>query len=67
MPSDFMFKTVSGVHRTLFRASGGKLFNKGAGMPVLVLTTTGRKSGQPRSTMLTSPLQMDDKVVIVAC
>jgi deazaflavin-dependent nitroreductase family protein len=66
MPSDFMFKTVSGVHRTLFRASGGKLFNKGAGMPVLVLTTTGRKSGQPRSTMLTSPLQIDDKVVIVA-
>lgn len=66
MPSDFMFKAISGVHRALFQASGGKLLNKGAGMPVLVLTTTGRKSGQPRSTMLTSPLQFDGKVVIVA-
>lgn len=50
----------------LFRASGGKLLNKGAGMPVLVLTTTGRKSGQKRSTMLTSPLQLEDTIVIVA-
>ncbi len=66
MPSDFMFKSISGVHRALFRATGGKLLNKGAGMPVLVLTTTGRKSGQKRSTMLTSPLQIDDRIVIVA-
>ena len=66
MPSDFMFKAISGVHRALFKASGGKLLNKGAGMPVLVLTTTGRKSGQLRSTMLTSPLQFEGKVVIVA-
>ena len=66
MPSDFMFKAISGVHRVLFKASGGKLLNKGAGMPVLVLTTTGRTSGQARSTMLTSPLQFDGKVVIVA-
>ncbi len=66
MPSDFVFKTVAGLHRTLFRASGGKLLNRGAGMPVLVLTTTGRKSGKPRSTMLTSPLQMDGKVIVVA-
>ena len=66
MPSDFMFKAISGVHWALFKASGGKLLNKGAGMPVLVLTTTGRKSGEPRSTMLTSPLQFDGKVVVVA-
>ena len=66
MPSDFMFKAISGIHRTLFKASGGKLLNRGAGMPVLVLTTTGRTSGQLRSTMLTSPLQFDGKVVVVA-
>jgi deazaflavin-dependent oxidoreductase (nitroreductase family) len=35
-------------------------------MPVLELTTIGRKSGQPRSVMLTSPLQEGDTVVIVA-
>ena len=66
MPSDFMFKAISGVHRAVFTATGGKLLNRGAGMPVLVLTTTGRKSGQPRSTMLTSPLQFDGKIVVVA-
>ena len=66
MPSDFMFKAINCVHRAVFKASGGKLVNKGAGMPVLVLTTTGRQSGQARSTMLTSPLQFDGKVVIVA-
>jgi deazaflavin-dependent oxidoreductase (nitroreductase family) len=35
-------------------------------MPVLELTTTGRKSGQERSCMLTSPLQVGDTYVIVA-
>jgi deazaflavin-dependent oxidoreductase (nitroreductase family) len=35
-------------------------------MPVLELTTTGRKSGQPRSVMLTSPLQEGSTLVIVA-
>lgn len=66
MPSDFVFRSVAGLHRMLFRATGGKLFNKGAGMPVLVLTTIGRKSGQSRPTMLTSPLRAGDNVVIVA-
>ena len=66
MPSDFQLKLVNAIHRPLFQLSKGKIAGKGAGMPVLVLTTTGRKSGQARSTMLTSPLQMDDKVVIVA-
>ncbi len=66
MPSDFQLKLVNAIHRPLFRLSKGKVMGKGAGMPVLVLTTKGRKSGQPRPTMLTSPLQIDDKVVIVA-
>jgi deazaflavin-dependent oxidoreductase (nitroreductase family) len=35
-------------------------------MPVLELTTTGRKSGQKRSVMLTSPLQEGDSIVVVA-
>ncbi len=35
-------------------------------MPVLELTTTGRRSGQPRSVMLTSPHQEGDTIVIVA-
>jgi deazaflavin-dependent oxidoreductase (nitroreductase family) len=35
-------------------------------MPVLELTTIGRKSGQARSVMLTSPIQRGDEVVVVA-
>jgi deazaflavin-dependent oxidoreductase (nitroreductase family) len=35
-------------------------------MPVIELTTTGRKSGQPRKTMLTSPYQEDSTIVVVA-
>jgi len=35
-------------------------------MPVVELTTRGRKSGQPRRVMLTSPVQEGDAIVIVA-
>jgi deazaflavin-dependent oxidoreductase (nitroreductase family) len=35
-------------------------------MPVLELTTTGRKSGQRHKVMLTSPVQEGDVIVIVA-
>jgi deazaflavin-dependent oxidoreductase (nitroreductase family) len=35
-------------------------------MPVLELTTTGRRSGQPRRTMLTSPAQEGGAIVVVA-
>jgi len=35
-------------------------------MPVLELTTTGRKSGEPRTVMLTSPIQEGETIVVVA-
>jgi deazaflavin-dependent oxidoreductase (nitroreductase family) len=35
-------------------------------MPALILTTTGRKSGARRQTMLTAPIVEDGRVVIVA-
>jgi deazaflavin-dependent oxidoreductase (nitroreductase family) len=35
-------------------------------MPVVELTTTGRKSGEPRTVMLTSPVQEGNAIVIVA-
>jgi deazaflavin-dependent oxidoreductase (nitroreductase family) len=66
MPSDIQLKLINAIHRPLFQLSKGKIAGKGAGMPVLVLTTKGRKSGAPRSTMLTSPLQIDETIVIVA-
>jgi deazaflavin-dependent oxidoreductase (nitroreductase family) len=66
MPSNALFKVVNAVHMPLFRLTKGKIGGRGSGMPVLVLTTTGRKSGAKRSNMLTSPLQVGDSIVLVA-
>lgn len=35
-------------------------------MPVVELTTTGRKTGRPRTVMLTSPVRDGDAIVVVA-
>jgi deazaflavin-dependent oxidoreductase (nitroreductase family) len=45
-------RLFGGLHATVIRRSGGKFGAKFRGAPVLLLTTTGRKSGQAR----TSPL-----------
>src|SRR5207302_5129848 len=66
MPSDFVLKLMNALHRGVLKASGGRLGWEGSGMPVLELTTTGRKSGQPRSVMLTSPFQEGSTIVVVA-
>ena len=66
MPSDRFLKTMNGVHKGLLRLSGGRLGWTAADMPVLELTTTGRRSGRPRPVMLTSPLMDGDRIVIVA-
>ncbi len=41
------------VHPWLYKTSGGRIGAKVVGMPVLLLTTTGRKSGLPRERALT--------------
>lgn len=54
------------AHRVLIAVSGGRAGRSFSGMPVVELTTTGRKSGQSRSCMLTSPYQEGDRTYIVA-
>ena len=66
MPGDGFLKAMNGVHKGLLRFSGGRLGWTAADMPVLELTTIGRRSGQPRSVMLTSPHRDGDRIVIVA-
>ena len=66
VPSDLTLKTMNTIHRTLLTLSGGRVGWKAGGMLVVELTTTGRKSGQPRSVMLTSPVQEGDTIVVVA-
>ena len=66
MPSDRMLKTMNGVHRLILGVTRGKAGWTAGKMPVLELTTIGRKSGEPRSCLLTSPLQENSEIVIVA-
>lgn len=63
---DIGARLVTGFHEAVFRLTNGRVGNRGFGMPVLVLTTTGRKSGKKRTTMLTSPVQDGDAIVLVA-
>src|ERR1700730_13228077 len=65
MPNDFGFKTMNAIHRGMLKISGGKLGWEVQHMPALELTTIGRKSGQRRSVMLTSPVQEGTTIVIV--
>jgi len=37
------------LHRAIYRLSGGRIFSRSLGCPVVLLTTTGRKSGEPRT------------------
>ena len=48
------------------RLSGGRLLASVAGMPVLLLTTTGRRTGKARTTPLTFFRDGDDLVVIAS-
>jgi deazaflavin-dependent oxidoreductase (nitroreductase family) len=63
---DRLFRLSSATHRAVFKLSKGRLLGRIAGMPVVVLTTTGRKSGKKRESIVTSPVHDDDRVVLVA-
>jgi deazaflavin-dependent oxidoreductase (nitroreductase family) len=63
---DLLFKGMNAIHRGILTLSGGRLGWDFMRMPTLELTTTGRKSGQARSVMLTSPVQEGDTIVVVA-
>ena len=54
------------LHPHVYRWSRGRVLGTLLGMPVLLLTTTGRKSGQPRTTPLTFLPRGDDRVVIAS-
>ena len=49
-----------------FRANGGKVTGRFAGRPLLLLTTTGAKSGQPRTMPLVYTKDGDNLVIIAS-
>jgi deazaflavin-dependent oxidoreductase (nitroreductase family) len=59
-------KLMNLAHRLVLTVSGNRLLAKPFGMPLIELHTTGRKSGQPRSCYLTTPVHDARRVVLVA-
>lgn len=59
-------KTLSVVHNALYRTSGGRVGGRIKGMPVLLLTTTGRKSGKRRVNPLLYVRDAENVVVVAS-
>lgn len=57
---------MNALHRGVLRLSGNRIGATFAKLPLIELTTIGRKSGQPRTVMLAAPLREGDRIVIVA-
>ena len=53
------------VHRRVYKWTGGRVGARVAGLPVLLLTTTGRRSGEPRTSALTY-LPRGEACVVIA-
>lgn len=64
--TDIGFKALNRVHQTIVHVTGGRVGRSAFGMTAVELHTVGRKSGRPRSTMLTAPVVDGGRVVLVA-
>ena len=60
-----MFRFVSALHAALYQRTGGRLGGAVAGMPTLLLTVTGRRTGKRRTTPL-GYFMHDGSYVIIA-
>ena len=58
-------KIIGAIHRWLYRGSGGKWGQTFFGSPILLLTTTGRRTGQPRTWPLTY-LPEGERLIVIA-
>jgi deazaflavin-dependent oxidoreductase (nitroreductase family) len=59
-------KLAGAVHTALYRRSGGRIGGRMKGVPCLLLTVTGRRSGQPRTAPLLYGRDGDDFVIIAS-
>lgn len=64
---NFIVELFWKLHPKLYALTGGRIGGSMAGLPVLLLTTRGRKSGQPRTVALTYLPRGNDCVVIASC
>ena len=63
---DTLFKAGSALNNFLYRRTGGKIGGSVGKAKILLLTTTGRKSGQPRTVPLLYIPDAGDRVLLVA-
>jgi deazaflavin-dependent oxidoreductase (nitroreductase family) len=62
----FVTRYGGALHRFLYRASGGRIGGRLWGLRVVLLTTTGRRTGKRRTVPLCSLRDGDDVVVIAS-
>ena len=62
---DALFIGLTFVHKQLYQRSGGRIGGKVGPTQMLILTTTGRRSGQPRETMLNYAVD-GDRIILIA-
>jgi F420H(2)-dependent quinone reductase len=60
------FRILGAIHKRVYRVTGGKVGGKIGKMPVLLLTTTGRKSGRLRTQPLLHTQAGDGYAVIAS-
>jgi deazaflavin-dependent oxidoreductase (nitroreductase family) len=63
---DMITKTMNRTHRLIWKLSGHRLLQSPFGMPAVELHTTGRKTGQRRTVILTTPIHDESRVVVIA-
>ena len=64
--ADLGFRIFGSVHRRVYRLTGGKVGGQIGKLPVLLLTTIGRKSGRPRTQPLAYTRAGDGYAVIAS-
>jgi deazaflavin-dependent oxidoreductase (nitroreductase family) len=63
---DAVVRFWSSLHAATYRVTEGRVLNRVLGMRVIQLTTTGRRTGGSRPTMLTAPIVEQERIVLVA-
>jgi deazaflavin-dependent oxidoreductase (nitroreductase family) len=61
-----LMKAIGRIHRALYRLTAGAIGGSLAGRPMLLLTTTGRKTGKSRTTPLQYSEDGENMVVVAS-
>lgn len=61
-----VYKAMGKLHVPIYRATGGRIGHRTGPIEQLLLTTTGRRSGRPRTLPLTYMCDGDDYVIVAS-